>query len=420
MNKLMSLAKSNVVKNSIWLYILQFANLILPLLTIPYVTRTLGAAGYGEYSIAYNWMTYFQVIVEYGFALGGARKIANSDSLEEDNKNFREILTARFGLFLISFVSINLICIITGSSRSEYANVMILMLIVLSVVFQANWIFQGKQQMKFITIVNVAGRTLSVLLIFAFVKAPNHVWLYCLFYSITFIFSSAIGLAIAVKRFHLSYRLPQMKGVITAIKDNFSLFASAAISRLFGNVGITILGIYAIEKVVGGYSAVYKIPYIMTLFFSPIGQALYPYISKRYIKDKESANRLLRKIAASIVCCFALAGLIIIIFRKYIVSSFLGDEYKSYSDLILLLIPQMLFGIVNNFLGVQSLVANGKQNVYTVCILIGVLCLVALNFLLCPFIGATGTAIAALSSECILTLTLLICCRKYVWRKQSV
>lgn len=420
MNKLKSLVRSNVVKNSIWLYILQFANLILPLLTIPYVTRVLGTAGYGEYSIAYNWMTYCQVIVEYGFALGGARKIAISGSLEEDNKNFSEILTARFGLFLACFIVINFICIITESGRNKYANVMILMLIVFSVVLQANWIFQGKQQMKFITIVNVAGRAISVLLIFAFVKSPDQVWLYCFFYSFTFIFSSVIGLIIAVKRFHLRYRIPHMKNVIAAIRDNFSLFASAAISRLFGNVGITVLGIYAVEEVVGGYSAVYKIPYIMTLFYSPIGQALYPYISKRYIKDKVETNKALRKIAFVIVGCFALAGLIIILFRKIIVSGFLGKQYASYCDLVLLLIPQMLFGIVNNFLGVQTLVANGKQNVYTVCIFTSAICLVLLNFVLCPIIGAVGTAVAALSSECILTTILCACCNKYIWRDQSV
>lgn len=412
--------KSDVVKNSIWLFVLQIANMVLPFLTIPYVTRVLGAAGYGEYSIAYNWMTYFQVFVEYGFALGGARQIAISDSVEEDNKNFSEIITSRFCLFILSVITINVICLITGTDKSEYCNVMILMLVVFSIVFQANWIFQGKQQMKFITIVNVIGRVISVILILVFVKSSHHAKLYCFFYSVTFLFSSLIGLLIAMKRFHLKYKIAPMRNVVSAIKENFPLFASAAISRLFGNVGITILGVFVTDEVVGGYSAVYKIPYIMTLFYSPIGQALYPYISKRYKTDELNARKLLKRIAICVFGAFVLCGLIIISFKDFIVGGFLGEEYTAYSTLIIFLIPQMLFGIINNFLGVQTLVAYGMQRIYAICILIGVVGLVLINFILCPFIGALGTAIAALCSEVLLSCALFVCCNKFIWRKCNV
>lgn len=257
-------------------------------------------------------MTYFQVLVEYGFALGGARKIALSDNTEEDNRNFSDILTSRFCLFVLNMIVISVICLITGADTSDFRDIMILMLVVLSVVFQANWIFQGKQQMKFITIVNVIGRVLSVVLIFAFVNSPDQVWLYCLFYAVTFIFSSSVGLTIAVKRFNLSFKIAPLKRIITAIKENFPLFASVAISKLFGNVGITILGLYVIDEVVGGYSAVYKIPYIMTLCFSPIGQALYPYISKKYKTGEYKARKLLIKIGFCVLGALGVCGIIII------------------------------------------------------------------------------------------------------------
>lgn len=418
MNKIFSLLKSNLVKNSIWLFILQFANLVLPLLTIPYITRILGAAGYGEYSIAYNWMTYFQVLVEYGFALGGARKIAISKSVEEEQKIFDNILFSRMLLFLISFVIVNIICVFSGASSSQYRNVMILMLVVLSVVFQANWIFQGKQQMKFITIVNVIGRVVSVLLVFIFVKSSDQVWLYCLLYSVTFIFSSSVGMLIAIKRFHFRLHIVPIKNVFNELKENFPLFASAAISRLFGNVGITVLGIFAVDSVVGGYSAIYKIPYIMTLFYSPIGQALYPFISKKYKFNEDEARRQLKKIAIFVLGVFSLCGIVIISIKDIIVLGFLGEEYVRYSSLIVFLIPQTIFGILNNFLGIQTLVAYGKQSIYTICILIGAASLVLINFILCPVIGATGTAVAALSSEMLLTGALVFCCNKYIWRKK--
>ena len=74
--KLADLLKSKVLANSAWLIILQVFNTIVPLLTLPYITRVLGTSNYGVFSLALNWVTYFQVIVEYGFGFTGARKVS--------------------------------------------------------------------------------------------------------------------------------------------------------------------------------------------------------------------------------------------------------------------------------------------------------------------------------------------------------
>ena len=68
--------KSRIFINSTWLFILQIFNTILPLITLPYVTRILGASNYGVFSLSLNWITYFQIIVEYGFGFTGARKVS--------------------------------------------------------------------------------------------------------------------------------------------------------------------------------------------------------------------------------------------------------------------------------------------------------------------------------------------------------
>ena len=406
---------STVAKNSMWLFVLQFANMVLPLLTIPYVTRVLGERGYGEYSIAYNWVTYFQVIVEYGFAFGGARKLAIDEDLSENNKVFSSIITARFGLFILCILSFNLISLLGDISKPLYNDTMILMVVVFSVVFQANWIFQGKQQMKFLTIINVVGRIISVVLILLFVKHSDQVWLYCILYSFTFIFSSVLGVVVASRKFGLKYTFPGIKSTKDALVENFPLFTSVAVSRLFGSVGITILALYTSESIVGGYSAVYKIPYILTLCFFPFSQALFPFLSQRFAKEEANALMVQRKIGIIVVATFSIIGLIIVLLKDIIVSNFLGNEYIKYSKLIYFLIPQMILGIVNNFLGVQTLVAKGLQSKYTFCILLSVTLIVAMNFVLCPIVGEYGTACAALVSEGALTISLYIMCRKFVY-----
>lgn len=67
--------ESKFIKNAGWLMVLQGVNIIVPFLTVPYVTRIFGASNYGIFAVALNWVTYFQMIVEYGFDLSATRRV---------------------------------------------------------------------------------------------------------------------------------------------------------------------------------------------------------------------------------------------------------------------------------------------------------------------------------------------------------
>ena len=108
--------KSKSLKNGIWLYALQFFNTVIPLLTVPYITRILGAKGYGTFSIALNLVMYLQVIVEYGFALSATRKVALEDSNQNLNKLFTEVTLCRFILYGVSMIFIGCYLIFSNNT----------------------------------------------------------------------------------------------------------------------------------------------------------------------------------------------------------------------------------------------------------------------------------------------------------------
>ena len=68
--------EGTLFKNVGWLLALQAVNIVLPFVTVPYVTRVFGAESYGVFSISLNWVTYFQLVVEYGFNLSATKKVA--------------------------------------------------------------------------------------------------------------------------------------------------------------------------------------------------------------------------------------------------------------------------------------------------------------------------------------------------------
>ena len=76
-DKIKKLLLKKSVQNGAWIYALQFFNIVVPLLTLPYITRVLGSSMYGTFSTALNIVSYLQVVVEYGFIMSATREVAS-------------------------------------------------------------------------------------------------------------------------------------------------------------------------------------------------------------------------------------------------------------------------------------------------------------------------------------------------------
>ena len=398
---------TKLIKNGFWLFALQVFNTIVPLVTLPYITRVLGTTNYGIFSIALNWITYFQVIVEYGFGFTGARKV----SIQTDNDVqplYSRIIMARLILLILSYIAMNIISLISKVSLERYISMNILFLVIIGVSFQLTWLFQGKQDMKFITIVNAISRLISVVMVFLLVKSRENLYFYCFCYSSTFILSALIGIILANIKYGLKVRFCKLADAINELKDGWYLFISQAMSKIISVVGTTVLGFVATESAIGIYSAIYKLPYILIMFFSPMSQALYPDISIKFAESYKKGIRTLKNAALFIIPLFSFGGLMVILFRTKIISIAFGKEYLEYELITIPLIIWMILSVTNNLLGVQFLVASGNQKAYSQAISIGAIIIVILNFVMGMLFNVYGISIATMVGELVLTIILLI------------
>ncbi len=361
------IVNNSVVYNGLWLMILQGVNTILPMITIPYITRILGAEGYGIFSAAQNWIFYLQVIVEYGFGLWGARKVAliKDDDTEEISEIFSEILNARIILCILSFILMCTISAIANISIDRFICQIILYAMIIGSMLQLIWLFQGKENMKPITIINIISRIISVLLIFIFVKNKSDIYAYTFFYSITYIISALLTIRVAKKKYNIRYIHVGIGSIFRVLKEAWYIFLSSALIKVFSGIALSILTIVSSNYYIGVYSAIYKIPYILVMAFSPISQALYPSISKKYKSSFNEGVKFVEKITLPIVALFTIISIVIILLKDIIVKIAFGSEYVLYSSIIFFLLIQTIFAIYNNFLGVQTLVASGNQKNYS-------------------------------------------------------
>lgn len=404
------LKKSKVLKNSIWLSILQIVNTVIPILTIPYITRVLGTNEYGAFSIALNWILYLQVLVEFGFGLSGSRKVAimKDNDQKELQEIFNNIISARILLLVLSFAILNIIALLSSFSKKIYICMLILFIMIFGTTFQLTWLFQGKQDMKFITIINVISRAVSVALIFIMVKEQKDIYLYCLLYSITLLLSSIISMSVANKKYQLKFRFSRLSNIKKVVSEAKYLFASSAMTKIFSGFGTTVLGILSTNSMTGIFSAIYKIPYVLTMFFTPVSQALYPFNSEKFKHGFTNGVNSVKKICLPVILLFGIPSIIIIVFRNIIVRLLFGVEYASYAIIVAPLVIQFIFAMINNFLGIQILVASGNTKKYSQAFTIGCVTIIFLNVILGKFYGIYGVSIAAALGELVLTISLLV------------
>ena len=160
-----------VLANFSYLSILQVFTILFPLLTYPYLLRVIGLELYGVIVFAQAIINYVSLVINFGFNMSGARKVA---VYKEDKVLLSRIVSSTYLckliLWLICLVVYLLIISLVPFFKDYYWVYVLSFLLTFNELLLPIWFFQGIEKMKYITIVNLSARLLFVVAIFLFVR----------------------------------------------------------------------------------------------------------------------------------------------------------------------------------------------------------------------------------------------------------
>jgi len=411
LKRLLKIISNNkvLVKNFTSLSLLQLANYIFPVITLPYLVRVLGPEKYGLINFAAAFSAYFVIITDYGFNLSATQEISvNRNDKEKVSEIFSSVLTIKIILFFLSSGIFFLIVNMFELFSNDAGLYSIMFIGVVGIVLFPLWVYQGVEKMKYILIINVAIRSVTIVSIFLLVKVENDYLLLAVIYTITQVMTGITGLFFAIRKFDLRYLFPSKVQLLEQLKKGWNLFLSSIWINLYTTSNVFILGLFAPNSVVGYYSAADKVRIAFQGILSSMSQSVFPYVNKLLAESYQkfiSFNRKLLKISVMI-------GIIIssslFLFAEPIVRIVLGNEY-SPSVIVLRIIawlPLIIF--LSNVFGIQTMLPLNYQKRFSQILFLAALINLMISFSIVPSYFEIGTAVSMLVTEIFVTLSFFI------------
>lgn len=295
LHKLTSGDNKRVLTNFLSLSVLQGTNLLLPLITFPYLVRVLGIEKFGLISFALATVAYFEIITDYGFDLSATRQISiNRNNNEKITSIYSAVLSIKALLSVASLILLSALVF----SFSKFSDFFLVYFFTFGRVIGKSlfpvWFFQGMEKMKITTYLNILAKVLFTAAIFIFVKDEGDFLLVPIFNSLGFVAAGIVAIIQIRTSFGVSFKIQSRETLIEHFKDGWHVFLSRIYVNLYTTTNTFLLGVMTNDIVVGYYSVAAKIIEAITSLFIPANNALYPYMSKMFHDNIQKFYRLMK------------------------------------------------------------------------------------------------------------------------------
>lgn len=336
-------------------YILQLAKYILPFITLPYLTRVLGADAYSIRVYVLSIMTIMQTITDFGFVNYGTRLITEARlKKEKPSSVFSCILNAKIIVIAVSFV---IIAVLIFSIPILFNNALFVVISFLCVVVNTllpDYIFQGFEKMSAITKRYVLAKTISTFLIFLLIHNPADL----LLVPICDLVGSFIALVwsfwYVVTKFDVTYERHSWKGIAVHLKNSFQYFSISFCSTMLNSFSIGIVGLLDVSAVeLSVWSISLSLINAVQSLYTPIINSLYP----NSLMNKDF--KIVRSISMKALPIVVLVILALMFLSPLIIKVLAGEEYASGSYLLTAISPLIIFSFYKAMYGWPVLGASG-------------------------------------------------------------
>lgn len=401
-------------------YILNLINtgtqMLFPLITFPYVCRVIEADGIGQINFFQSIISYISLFTCLGIPMYAIREIARDRSdVVQMNRTAMEILLLHSMLTLVGYAIVAILCLTVPQIQVNIPLFLILSLTIFFTAIGCEWFYQGIEDFKYITIRGLIIKTVSVVLLFIFVKSKTDL-LYYGCYTVFGVLGGNIFNFFRLRKYiHRENIIFSELHIKRHIKPVLKVFSFSVVTSIYLQLNTVLLGFLKNALAVGYFAAATKVMQMTLTMSACLGSVMMPRASHLIAENREDEfNRLIQK-SYDFTLAIALPMTIGLIFcAPSLITALCGVKFEHSILPSQIIAPIILMVAISNVFGIQVLFPKGKINVVTLCCGIGAVADLILNLCLIPFFSYIGTSIAYLGAEVATTVSMYFIGRKYI------
>lgn len=402
----------STIKNYMYNVSYQIIIIILPIITVPYVSRILGAEGIGINAYTNSIIQYFILFGTIGISLYATRVIAfYRNDKKKLSATFWSIFYLKLFTTLISYFVFIIFIFLTNSGNKIIF--FIQSINILTAAIDISWLYIGIEDFKKNVTRNFIVKVISVFLIFLLIKNRYDLWKYILINSLSGIIGQLLLWTYVFKIIEIEKI--NLNDIKKHIIPSLRYFLPQIAIQVYVVLDKTMIGLLTNKCEVGFYENADKIVKMTLTLVTSVGAVMMPKITNIFANgDLEKIKEYLKKsfdfeCYLSIPIMFGLMGI-----SKEFCPWFFGSEFLKTANIIAIISPIIIAIAWSNVLAGQYLIPIGRINQYTISVTVGAITNFILNSILIPKYASIGAAIATVLAEFAVTGTEVFFIRKEI------
>lgn len=391
--------------NSIYNVLYKMLNVLFPLISTVIVSRALLPEGVGKVSAAQNIVTYFTFAACLGLPNYGTREIAKNK--EDTSKVFTELFALNFCSTFLCAMAYYIMISVVSRYFIEYKLYAVAGLTIVFNVFNVDWLYQGKEEYKYIAFRSLVVKIVMMIFIVLFVKDESDYITYALIYCLALAGNYLFNI-LNLKRMNVKFVYSELK-IYRHLSSVMILFLSTVAVELYSLLDVTMLAVMCSDEIVGYYSNSMKLIKVAISVITAISGVLLPRLS-RYLGngDTVTASKLVKNVL-NVMFFFSFPCMIgMFMLSEEIVVVLFGIEFLPSAICVKLLSLLFMAIPISNLFGVQVLIAYGEEKKVLIGTMLGAITNIMLNVLLIQYFNQNGAAVASVISEILVAVVMIV------------
>lgn len=353
-----------VLKNASYLTLFEVMRMVMPFIALPYLFRVVGEERYGTVVFAQAIAALFTLFINFGLDISAVREVSiHRNNSQRLNRIFSSVILIKSTLAIIVSLVLALMIRLIPALGAISTLLTFAFLSCLSDIWLPVWYYQGRENMKVLTIVRFTSIAFYTCSIFLFIRRAEDYPLIALLQSLGLILSAAISCGYIFLHDRIRLCLPPMSQLRRTFLDSIPFFASRASLAVNTYMAKIMSGIYLTGAEVAAFDVAQKVINGALVPIQMLNQALYPNLSRS--RDQAMLPSLLRVVGLLItgitVVFFTLADPIVRILSH--------GELTEAASLLRLLCLFLFCSGFSVFFGTSVLVAFGRQRPFNVSVI---------------------------------------------------